>query len=178
MNPPSQPPSDDTAVIADSLEHSLDPRAVTVARLTGAVWVSVLALLALVGVVLALFVGSPGTIRGLLVVGGWLLFAGGLMSLTYIWPGVRHRHASYRVDERGIRIRRGVWWRSTTSIPRSRVQHTDVSQGPIERSFGLATLIIHTAGTQQASVSLGGLAYGTAQEIRNYLIEGEPDDAV
>ena len=54
----------------------------------------------------------------------------------------------YRVDADEIEIWSGVLWRQAVVVPRSRVQHIDVSQGPIERSYGLATLSIHTAGTQ------------------------------
>jgi membrane protein YdbS with pleckstrin-like domain len=58
------------------------------------------------------------------------------------------------------------------------VHHTDVSRGPLERGIGLATLIIHTAGTEAASVTLGGLPGDAALEIRDHLIEGGRDDAV
>ena len=75
-------------------------------------------------------------------------------------------------------IRRGVVWRSEISVPRSRVQHTDVSQGPLQRRFGLATLILHTAGTHHASVSLAGLPHAAALAIRDYLIEGGAGDVV
>ena len=68
-------------------------------------------------------------------------------------------------------------WRSEISVPKSRVQHTDVSQGPLQRRFGLATLVLHTAGTQHAAVSLSGLSHEAALQIRDYLIEGGPDDA-
>ena len=44
-----------------------------------------------------------------------------------------------------------------TNVPRSRVQHTDVSQGPLERNHGLGTLVVYTAGTDHAKVELGGL---------------------
>jgi membrane protein YdbS with pleckstrin-like domain len=57
------------------------------------------------------------------------------------------------VDARGLEIRRGVFWRSVVNVPRSRVQHTDVSQGPLERSYGLGTLIVYTAGTDHAQVN-------------------------
>ena len=108
--------------------------------------------------------------------GRHLVIGIGLLNLA--WPAVRYRHISYRVDTTGIRIRRGVVWRSETSVPRSRVQHTDVARGPIERSFGLATLIIHTAGTENASVTLSGLAESDAYPIRDYLLESGDDDAV
>ncbi len=81
-------------------------------------------------------------------------------------------------NDKGIRIRSGVVFRSVVSVPRSRVQHTDVSRGPIERSHGLATLIVHTAGTEHASVTLSGLAESDANAIRDYLIDVGDDDAV
>lgn len=94
------------------------------------------------------------------------------------WPEVHHRHASYKVDGLGIEIRRGVLWRSVINVPRSRVQHTDVSQGPLERKHGLGTLAIHTAGTQHARVSLAGLDHATALRIRNHLLPREGGDGV
>ena len=53
---------------------------------------------------------------------------------------IQYRHASYRVDPQGIEIARGVIWRSIIHVPVSRVQHTDVSQGPLQRRYGLGTL--------------------------------------
>jgi membrane protein YdbS with pleckstrin-like domain len=58
------------------------------------------------------------------------------------------------------------------------VQHTDVSQGPLERTYGLGTLAIFTAGTDHAQVSLHGLDHGTALRIRDHLLPGESTDAV
>ena len=89
-----------------------------------------------------------------------------------------YRRIHYRVDPAGIEIKRGVIWRKVISVPRSRVQHTDVLQGPVERKFGLARLIIHTAGTENSSVSLEGLEFEKASEIRDYLISDSGNDAV
>ena len=79
-------------------------------------------------------------------------------------------------------MKEGVVWRSVVTVPRSRVQHTDVAQGPLQRVFGIATLIVYTAGTEHAFVSLRGLAPETANAIRDFLIDagsdGEQDDAV
>ena len=97
---------------------------------------------------------------------------------AFFLPALRYRATWYRVDERGLTIRRGIVWRSVTSVPKSRIQHTDVVQGPLQRQFDLATLIIHTAGTQDASVSLSGLAHRTALPIRDFLIGGGHDEGV
>ena len=58
------------------------------------------------------------------------------------------------------------------------MQHTDVSQGPLERRFGLATLVVHTAGTAHASVELPGLQHAVAIEVRDFLVTAGRGDAV
>ena len=61
--------------------------------------------------------------------------------------------------------------RTRTVVPFGRVQHIDVSEGPVERRFRLATLILHTAGTRSAAVSLPGLTREEAESMRDR-IEG------
>jgi membrane protein YdbS with pleckstrin-like domain len=166
------------APIADGRFRQLDPRSVQVARISGGITSAILAGVSLIGLVILLLAVRVGFLGALLLAVGWLLLAAVLGTSSLFWPGLSYRHASYRVDPMGLRIRRGVVWRSETSVPKSRIQHTDVSQGPIERGFGLATLIVHTAGTENASVSLGGLTHETALGIRDFLIEVGDDDAV
>ena len=132
----------------------------------------------LIGVTIVGFAGSFGVVGVLLLLGAWLVASLALTALLLWWPAVSYRHTFYEVAEAGIRIRRGVVWRTASSVPRSRVQHTDVSQGPVQRAFGLATLVIYTAGTHNASISLGGLSRETALAIRDHLIVGGHDDAV
>ena len=88
------------------------------------------------------------------------------------WPALAYRRTRYIVSPLGIEIRRGVIWRSVTNVPRSRVQHTDVTQGPIMRRHNLATLVMYTAGTQHAMVSLPGLSHEIALQLRDFLIRG------
>jgi hypothetical protein len=71
-----------------------------------------------------------------------------------------------------------VYWRDIVNIPRSRVQHTDVSQGPLERRYGLGTLVVYTAGTDHAKVSLSGLDHLIALRIREHFLPGAVGDAV
>lgn len=83
----------------------------------------------------------------------------------------------YRLDAEGLLIQRGVFWRSETRVARSRVQHTDIDHGPIDRWLGLADLRVHTAGTRLASVRLGGVSDARAHELRDALLS-QADDAV
>ena len=164
--------------VADGQEHALDPKTVLATRLTAAIWVGIASVASLIAVSVATFVGELGGGATLLVFGGWAAQTALLSTLCFVWPGVRYRHTRYRLDARGLTIRRGVVWRSVTSVPTSRVQHTDVAQGPIERAFDLATLVLHTAGTQDASVSLGGLPHAVALRVRDYLIDGGSDGGI
>jgi membrane protein YdbS with pleckstrin-like domain len=61
-------------------------------------------------------------------------------------------------------------------VPRSRIQHTDVGQGPIEGRLGLAHLTVYTAGTHQASTTLAGIRYERALAIRKELTLGSGDE--
>lgn len=164
--------------IADGVERALDPRALSWRRALG--WlhgaVATVPLLAAAAAAASAWSGSGLALALLLGLAALALAA--LVWSAQVWPRLEHRHASYLVDPIGIEIRRGVWWRRTINVGRSRVQHTDVSQGPLERRFGLATLHIYTAGTDHAKVDLSGLGRATALLIRDHLLTGEADDAV
>lgn len=81
-------------------------------------------------------------------------------------PGRRYRRWGYHMGGDAIRIACGLWVRRETIVPFARVQHIDVSRGPLERSFGVATLTLHTAGSYNSTVALPGLAYDDANAIR------------
>lgn len=165
--PLAPPPS-----IADGILYPLDPRHVTLKRWGSFLFYGILSLLLLGGLTVVLSTAPLwGWVKGALVV-LWIGISLALARLSWRWPEVEHRHSSYRVDEQGIEIRRGVYWRQVISVPRSRVQHTDVSQGPLERSRGLGTLVIYTAGTDHAKVELAGLSHETALAIRDHLLSG------
>ena len=110
--------------------------------------------------------GSGGAV--VLLVGGFGIW----------WPPIEYRHRGYQISENGLQIRKGVWWRAIIDVPRSRVQHTDVTQGPVQRRFGLGTLVVHTAGTMSATVQLEGLGHETALALRDRLTGADDDESV
>lgn len=118
------------------------------------------------------FSGQPwfaGALAGALL---GLLLGGGIGLL-------RHRRIGWRLDEDGFATRRGGLWRSETLVPVSRVQHLDLERGPLERQMGLATLVVHTAGTRMAAVKLPLLALDDAEALRTHLArQVEADDAL
>lgn len=86
--------------------------------------------------------------------------------LIIVMPGHRYRRWSYARHDEALQIAHGVLFRVETSVPFGRVQHLDVSRGPIERMCGVSTLVLHTAGTHNSTVHLPGLAADTAEAMR------------
>ena len=86
--------------------------------------------------------------------------------LVGLLPMKRYRSRGYDMSDDRLRVVKGVLFHSDTVVPFSRVQHLDVEQGPIERAFGIARLILHTAGTHNSSVTLPGLRHETAVDLR------------
>jgi membrane protein YdbS with pleckstrin-like domain len=81
-------------------------------------------------------------------------------------PLRRYQARGFQLGEDRLRVVRGLVFRSDTVVPFGRVQHIDVHQGPIERGYGLATLVLHTAGNHNASVTLPGLGHDDAMAMR------------
>ena len=108
------------------------------------------------------------------ITGACFLTACGLITFMLFWMPRRDYEAKrLRLDDLGIEYHHGVFFKHRHLIPRSRIQHTDVSQGPLQRRFGLATLRLHTAGTTNATVSMEGLSHDRAVELRDRL---SPDE--
>jgi membrane protein YdbS with pleckstrin-like domain len=168
----------ETDSVFDGKERPVDPASITVIRIVALGWVLGIAAINALGLILAWLLADDARswiTWALLILA---VIAGSLSLFSYWWPAVRYRYLRYRVDENGLVIRRGVLWRSITSIPLSRVQHTDVSQGPLQRSHALATLVVHTAGTDSASIPLGGLQHSVALRLRDHLVSSDEADAV
>lgn len=99
------------------------------------------------------------------------LLAWALVGLLGLVLGYRRWRASFwKLDDTGLHLKRGRAFRKEILVPRSRVQHLDIERGPIERHFGLATLVIHTAGTRQHAIRQPGLADSDAVALRDALV--------
>lgn len=90
--------------------------------------------------------------------------------LAFWQSGLAWRYTRWRLDEDGLRLRRGRWWRQEVMVPRARIQHLDIERGPIERRFGLATLVLHTAATVNSALRQAGFAEDDAMHLREILV--------
>ena len=71
-----------------------------------------------------------------------------------------------RVDD--LLVRRGVLVRRLSVVPYGRMQFVDVTAGPFDRRFGLATLHLHTAAAA-SDARIPGLTTTEAERLRDRL---------
>lgn len=178
-------PVSDVTDLADGVLRPVDPAYKDAELLSS--WIGFVIIVGglAVGATLLVLIGRVGTGWGLVIGGAWVLVAGWLAWFSAVWPGKEYARTQYALTHEGIEIRKGVVWRRVINVPCSRVQHTDVIQGPIMRRFGIAVLRIHTAGTENAQVDLPGLRHDVALRVRDALLRGragamaeQADDAV
>jgi membrane protein YdbS with pleckstrin-like domain len=141
----------------------------------------------IVGGLSALPVGLGLVVPTFALVPGWpariaaaLVVIAGTVAVGAALGRVRWSRTGWRLDSRGLQVRRGLLWRSEVLVPRSRVQHLDLERGPIERRHGLATLVVHTAGTRLYALRQSGFVDADAVALRDALLPeaARHDDAV
>lgn len=79
---------------------------------------------------------------------------------TRVWS-----HWSYELTDDALELSHGVLFHEHSVVPWSRVQHVDVSHGPLDRRYGLAQLKIHTASAK-TDAKLPGIDAVEAESIR------------
>lgn len=90
--------------------------------------------------------------------------------LAYVSLHLRYDTMWYVLNERSVRIRRGAWVIQETTITFENIQNVMVIQGPLQRWYGVATVVIQTAG---GGGGVPGQASGGARNMG--LIEGVED---
>lgn len=114
------------------------------------------------------------------------------------WPGIaigaivfllglvhsllRYRIWTFEVQDDALFLERGVLTRVRTVVPYVRIQHVDTQRNPIERIAGIGSVVIYTAGSRGADVTIPGLAPDRATDLqhrlRSLVGESESEDAV
>jgi len=157
------------------LYNPLDPRVVKLWKLHSLITSAVLLGVTGVGVVI-LGLGQVAPWKWLIA--GWVALAG-LRAYFLFWRQQRlYRAWGYRLDGKVLETRHGIWFRQLQLLPLPRLQHVDLHSGPIERSLGLASLLLHTAGTHEATIVIPGLDANEAVRLRDHLVVVGGDDGV
>ena len=98
------------------------------------------------------------------------LVLGALLIMSLLFVRAEFKKKSYALRQKDIIYEKGLFWRSSTVIPFNRVQHCEVSQGPIDRFYNLSELKIFTAGGASSDLTIGGLLPETANRIKDFIV--------
>ena len=90
--------------------------------------------------------------------------------IAWIVVGRRYRSWGYGEREDDLLVRRGVMFARLSVVPYGRMQFIDVTAGPLERAFGLATVRMHTAAAA-TDARIPGLEREEAARLRDRLAE-------
>ena len=158
MSPAPLAPRDPFGAPADGW-RSVSPRLAAVRRISV---VGPVSLISLVAVVLLSIFGQPW--QALLALG---LGAGGCGWAWWV-IGRQVRATGYALRSDDLIVVSGIMFRRLVVVPYGRMQLVDVTRGPIDRSFNLASVQLHTAAaTTDATVP--GLSPARAAELRDQL---------
>ena len=126
----------------------------------------VAAVTAVVALLVGLAIGLAEASDGLIAAG--VVVAVGLVAELFVRRRVRTWAYAEREDD--LLVRRGVLFSRLSVVPYGRMQFIDVTAGPVERSFGLATVKMHTAAAA-SDARIPGLAREEAARLRDRLAE-------
>jgi membrane protein YdbS with pleckstrin-like domain len=115
---------------------------------------------------------------------GWVILAIAVIiisAFTFISIKRSFPFLAYSVRDKDVIHQKGWIVRRIKICPFNRIQNCSVQSGPLERKYGLASLIIYTAGTDSADMRISGLLQEEANRLRYFIlskIHAERDEAV
>ncbi|MGW9628004.1 PH domain-containing protein [Microbacterium sp. NPDC055521] len=99
--------------------------------------------------------------------------AGAVIAIDLVTLAILPRQAralGYMMRADDIVFRRGILWQRMVAVPYGRMQLVDITQGPLDRVFGLSQLKMVTAAAA-TGVQIPGLTQAAAEALRDALIE-------
>lgn len=94
-----------------------------------------------------------------------------ILILTWIFVTLGYKRRGFALRTHDFVVQSGVILHQTTVIALERIQHVTVTQGPVDRLFGLSSLQVFTAGGSSSDVVVPGLPTQRAEELRDALIK-------
>ena len=159
--------------------QELDPRYIPAERMASRIFVILFGLGTAAALVILAVMGLIERPTWIGAAALWLIIIPTIAVLGYRWPAWEYPYCGWRLTEDTLDVWKGLLRRYEIRVPRSRVQYTDVIQGPVQRRFGLGSLQVHVAGTEDATITVPGLPHSLALRLRDELLEDTHDgDAV
>ncbi|MEM9532784.1 MAG: PH domain-containing protein [Pseudomonadota bacterium] len=123
----------------------------------------------LISAIPVVIVAKPEGLRKVLI---FIPAAQALLAVLITWLVVAQaRVKKMALREHDIIFRSGLWFRRLVLLPLNRVQHIELSSGPLQRRFDLASLKFYTAGGAAVDLKIDGLSTEHARRLRDHIME-------
>ena len=129
---------------------------------------AILLVLALIGFFLIAYFSSDNTSIKVLIGVPFIFVVLFVWKLVLVILGFPKK--GYLLREQDVSYRSGLLIYKLTTIPFNRIQHIEVSQNMVEKSFGLSRVKIFTAGGSVSDLSIPGLLPDKAHQIESFLL--------
>lgn len=153
-------PRSGRALALDGVWHQISPRYVVSQYVQNAIFIVVTVIAALV---LALVLAQT-----------WVWIPAGVIVLVDVFTLIilprQARALGYMLRADDVVFRRGILWQRMVAVPYGRMQLVDITQGPLDRAFGISQLKMVTAAAT-TGVQIPGLTQEAAEVLRDTLIE-------
>lgn len=123
-----------------------------------------------------------------------LVGIGGVAVVLLVWGILDWLRFTYRVEDGQLQVSQGIFVRKQLLLSPERIQVIDITQGPVQRLFGLVELEVKTAGSTSKEAKISALSRKKALELQEILreavararpaaneeealVEGEPEEA-
>lgn len=106
-------------------------------------------------------------IMPILWIGLWILSASLVKKQWERWK--------YEVTDQEAILSHGLFTQVRRFVPRDRIQHLDITSGPIARRFGLVHVHLYVAGAHGSVGEIPGLTNQEAEDLREMLIESQAE---
>ena len=129
---------------------------------------AILLVLALIGFFLIAYFSSDNTSIKVLIGVPFIFVVLFVWKLVLVILGFPKK--GYLLREQDVSYRSGLLIYKLTTIPFNRIQHVEVSQNIVEKSFGLSRVKVFTAGGSVSDLSIPGLLPDKAHQIESFLL--------
>lgn len=103
----------------------------------------------------------------------FLILAGILFAalISTIYGYYFAKSCQYFRGEFELMYKQGLWWKKQTALSFSRIQHIDISHGPLERKYHMTTIKFFTAGGASSDLIIPGLPAAQAELLRTEILQ-------
>lgn len=102
---------------------------------------------------------------------GWLI----VMALVALWLPVFWGSLEYAIESDCVKSKSGVFWKKRITVPYNKITNIDITQGPLQRAFGIGTIHVQTAGAggqQGTHAELRLLGISNLEQVKDTIMEG------